>query len=77
MMPNKKLKRLGTVDAVFDVLGDTKAVSEMMEVPYRTALNWKNLYRKMPAKTYRAIQRALAKKGYVGDDALWGMVDVG
>jgi hypothetical protein len=77
MMPNKKLKRLDSVGAVFDVLDGTRAVSEMMEVPYRTALNWKNLYRKMPARTYRAIQKALAKKGYVGDDALWGMVDVG
>lgn len=77
MTPNKRLKRLDSIDGVFKALGDTHKVSEMLSVPYRVALNWKNLYDKLPAKTYVVIQRELAKRGYVGNDALWGMVDAG
>ena len=74
MMPNKRLKRLDSVEAVFNALGDTHKVSEIAEVPYRVALNWKNLYDRLPARTYRRIQDELAAKGYVGDDSLWGMI---
>jgi len=74
MMPNKKLKRLDNIDAVFTILGGTHGVSELTEVPYRVALNWKNLYEKLPAKTYKRIQERLAANGYVGDDDLWGMI---
>lgn len=74
MMPNKKLKRLESIEAVFSVLGGTHEVSELMEVPYRVALNWKNLYDRLPARTYRRMQDKLAAEGYVGDDNLWGMV---
>jgi len=72
--PNKKLKRLDSVEAVFNALGDTHDVAALAEVPYRTALNWKNLYDRLPARTYRLIQDRLAEKGYVGDDDLWGMI---
>jgi len=74
MIPNKKLKRLDSVEAVFAALGDTHDVAALAEVPYRTALNWKNLYDRLPARTYRLIQDRLAEKGYVGDDDLWGMI---
>jgi hypothetical protein len=77
MMPNRKLKQLDSVDAVFKALGGTHGVSEITGVPYRVALNWSNLYEKLPAKTYVLIQRELSKHGYVGDDQLWGMVDGG
>lgn len=75
MMPNKRLKQLDSVEAVFHALGGTHGVSEIAGVPYRVALNWSNLYERLPARTYVRLQRALAKKGYVGSDQLWGMVD--
>ena len=74
MMPNKKLKRLDSTEAVFNVLGGTHGVSEALGVPYRVALNWINLYDKLPARTYKRIQALLLEKGYVGDDDLWGMI---
>ena len=74
MVANKKLKKLETVEAVFSALGGTHGVCEMLNVPYRTALNWTNLYDRLPARTYRKIQNELAEKGYVGDDGLWGMI---
>jgi len=74
MMPNKRLKRLDSIEAVFTALGGTHGVSEAMEVPYRVALNWINLYEKLPARTYRRMQALLSEKGCVGDDDLWGMI---
>jgi len=75
MVPKHKLKRLDSVDSVFSALGSTHDVAAIAKVPYRVALNWKNLYDRLPARTYRVLQDALAEHGYVGDDGLWGMID--
>ena len=75
MMPNKKLKRLDSVEAVFNILGGTYGVCDVTDVPYRVGLNWKNLYNRFPARTYVAIQDALRARGYIGADRLWGMID--
>ena len=71
---SKRLKALRTVSAIFDALGGTHGIVEITGFQYRTVLNWKALYGRLPAKTYLLLQGRLKREGYIGDPKCWGML---
>ena len=71
---HKRLKALRTVPAIFDALGGTHGIVEITGFQYRTVLNWRQLYDRIPAKTYLLLQGRLKRDGYIADPKCFGML---
>lgn len=71
---NKRFKALRSVPEVFEALGGAEGIAQITSMNYRTVLNWRQLYDRLPAKTYLLLQGRLKRRGYIGDPGLWGML---
>lgn len=67
------MKRLRTVEQVFNVLGGTDKVAAIADAQWKVAWHWRGKTKQFPAHTYLALQSALSRRGYRADDRLWSM----
>lgn len=65
-------RTLNTIADIIEALGGIAAVADLTGRKVGAVYMWKPLG-KFPANTFQVMKRALADRGYVAPDSLWGM----
>jgi hypothetical protein len=65
-------EQLKTASAVIEKLGGNRPVAEIVGCKPKAVSNWKK-FNAFPARTFLAMNRALAGQGYTAPASLWKM----
>ena len=68
------LKQITTVPQVIEALGGPTATGRIVGKSPQSANNWR-LANRFPAKTYPALNQALAELGYTAPSSLWRIIE--
>lgn len=67
--------QLKTTSDVMDILGGNTIVAEITGRSAQAVSNWRK-FSTFPSNTFVILKAALAVKGYIAPDSLWGMTEV-